>query len=339
MDCVSKILAACSRRAQSGFEGAEKRLEIDLRGYGSMRTLTREFWDNIMEVLHAQIVDAFHGQELDSYILTESSLFVYDLRIVLITCGTTVLLNCLPNLMRGVADMGLDVEWMAYSRKNFMFPAEQPSPHSSVSEEFSLLHTTFPDGHAFILGPLDSDNYFIFLMDKIERPGKLEVDQQLNLIMYDMPESVAKNFYSTEQSCNSALTQSLRQVTGLEGLFGEYKVQDLLFTPCGYSANAVQGPWYCTTHVTPEQHCSYASFETNMSVASYQSTIEAVLTIYQPQRFTSIILLDELSEGGKARAAGLPIGAEAFVGYRMTNRTVNEFEPGYYTLKCNYCKV
>eukprot|EP00757_Euglenozoa_sp_SAG-D1_P004937 gene4938-2371_t len=67
---------------QEGFEGPEKRLELDLRVQdgktGSMRNASRDFWNGVMDVLSAKIVDHIKNDHLDAYILTESSLFVSD---------------------------------------------------------------------------------------------------------------------------------------------------------------------------------------------------------------------------------------------------------------------
>ena len=43
---------------------------------------------------------------------------------------------------------------------------------------------------------------------------------------------------------------------------------------------------YWTIHVTPQSCCSYASFETNVHMASYGALIEAVLAMFAPARFT-----------------------------------------------------
>jgi len=74
-----------------GFEGAEKRLEIDLKPEEgkSIRKAPREVWDKVMDAIHAKIVDHCSNDQIDAYLLTESSLFVHDYRVTLITCGTT----------------------------------------------------------------------------------------------------------------------------------------------------------------------------------------------------------------------------------------------------------
>ena len=45
----------------------------------------------------------------DTYLISESSLFVYDDRVVILTCGTTLLLKTLPVIVQAGADIGLEV--------------------------------------------------------------------------------------------------------------------------------------------------------------------------------------------------------------------------------------
>lgn len=63
------------------------------------------------------------------------------------------------------------------------------------------------------------------------------------------------------------------------------------FTPCGYSCNAFIGEEnYFTIHVTPEQGFSYASFETNVSASSANTStvnvLENVVRIFRPGKFS-----------------------------------------------------
>jgi len=224
-----------------------------------------------------------------------------------------------------------------YSRKNFQYPWVQPSPHTSIGEEYETLHRCFPDGHPYVLGPLDADHYFLFMYDAIERP-RLEHDQQLNIAMYDMDASVATQFAAEEFTIDNAKTSIVRANTKLDGLLEGFTVQDMVFSPCGYSLNSIRNGDYYTIHVTPENHCSYASFETCARVPSFRPLIQQVLDVFKPRKFTVIILLDDASPCSQSQKKGEDIGECSIPGYQRINCTVNEFEPGYRTIKCLYVK-
>ena len=53
-------------------------------------------------------------------------------KMVLKTCGKTTLLRCLQPLLRFVADLGLELEWLGYSRKNYTFPDDQVFPQAEL---------------------------------------------------------------------------------------------------------------------------------------------------------------------------------------------------------------
>lgn len=79
--------------------------------------------------------------------------------------------------------------------------------------------------------------------------------------------------------------------------YRDSRINAYLFTPCGFSANgvipAMNGPCsshYFTVHMTPELHCSYASFEKNVpnrqSCHKSASIIKRVVSISKPGGFT-----------------------------------------------------
>ena len=164
---------------QDGFEGAEKVLEIDFvekelqergsaadvpahdhRAKGSdagMRAVSRLEWDSILDLAQCKILTHESNNFLDSYVLSESSLFVYSHKIVLKTCGTTTLLRCIPALLEAAAKAGLVVEWISFTRKDFLFPNRQAFPHTSFDEEVKYLLAHFPEGSAYVLGPITGE--------------------------------------------------------------------------------------------------------------------------------------------------------------------------------------
>jgi hypothetical protein len=84
----------------TGFEGPEKTIELDfVIGDGpaaGMRLVTRKQWDSILELASCSIMIEHKDKCIDSYVLSESSLFVMASKLVIKTCGTTTLLLVLP---------------------------------------------------------------------------------------------------------------------------------------------------------------------------------------------------------------------------------------------------
>ena len=68
-----------------------------------------------------------------AYVLSESSLFVYPDRLVLKTCGTTVLLAAVPMLLDLAASLDMRPSNFKYSRASFLFPEKQVTLHITSS--------------------------------------------------------------------------------------------------------------------------------------------------------------------------------------------------------------
>eukprot|EP00331_Platyophrya_macrostoma_P016033 CAMPEP_0176466314 /NCGR_PEP_ID=MMETSP0127-20121128/37822_1 /TAXON_ID=938130 /ORGANISM="Platyophrya macrostoma, Strain WH" /LENGTH=370 /DNA_ID=CAMNT_0017859465 /DNA_START=32 /DNA_END=1145 /DNA_ORIENTATION=+ len=292
------------------FEGPEKRLEIIMRETSSthedgLRALDDSVWENVVGSLHAQIVSRIRNDIIQSYVLTESSLFVMRNRIILITCGTTTLLNSVPLILDAISSVRGELEWASFMHKNYSFPWEQRGPHLSMAEEYKALKQHFPKGRPFIFGPVDSDHYFFYCYDDVVRPCVVRAKSHLDQIVTD-----------------------------------DWNIHDLQFAPCGYSINAIRDYEYQTMHITPEDHCSFASYETNSKMENLSDRMRVVLGVFRPQRFTIIVILDPQSAVGKAFQEARPIGVEpdSLPEYTLINRTTNEFGPGYVAVKLNYVK-
>ncbi|CAM9808140.1 unnamed protein product [Sphacelaria rigidula] len=241
------------------------------------------------------ILHQISNDYLDAYVLSESSLFVYPHKVVMKTCGTTTLLRCVATLLQAARkEQGLVLEWMGYSRKNFTFPGDQLFPHSSFNQELQYLraHTHLSqrlDGAGYVLGPVTGDHWFVYVADKCDRPDYTATDRTVNMMMFDMHPDTAKHFY--KEACPTGLEMTKK--TGIADLVPGAVVDDIAFDPCGYSMNAIQYDSYYTIHVTPEESCSYASFETNNPFKSYGSIINNVLNIFRPKRWVLTMVADK----------------------------------------------
>jgi len=316
-----------------GFEGPEKRLEIDFKPNENMprglRSLCREHVNELLDLARCTIVSSTSNEYFDSYVLSESSLFVYPYKLMIKTCGTTTLLNCIPRLLEMAASIDLSVELVMYSRKNFLFPQKQMYPHISWSDEVDYLNKMF-DGTAYVLGPITQSHWYLYLADYSEHRGIHEDGKQITLeiMMHDLDIEAASRFYRKEGIRDDD------KFPGIADLLPGSETDEFNFTPCGYSMNGLNNEAYYTIHVTPEPHCSYASFETNVALSSYVKLISNVCEIFKPGSFTVTLF----NESGKIdHEYCLQQGNNLNVpGYSIKHRTFCELEGCMDVTLCNY---
>lgn len=282
------------------FEGPEKNLEVlfklgtgDPRG---CRALSRASLDAVCAAARCTILSSVSNTHLDAYVLSESSLFVYTHTMILKTCGRTTLLRCLKPLLSLTSELGLELEWLGYSRKNYTFPDDQFYPHSSFHEEFDYLkkHPSLEaklGGSGHVLGPITGDHWLVYVSDKEDKTvvsPRLADDCTINVMMFGLDPSVTAQFYKSKNATAAEMTAN----SGIANLVPGATVDDKAFEPCGYSMNAVLFESYSTIHITPEEECSYASFETNTPLKSYTALINNVLGVFKPARVVITMMAD-----------------------------------------------
>ena len=313
------------------FEGPEKTLEVVFRKMGDahgpqtispgdaagggtrkigLRSLCRDELDLICARARVTILSSISNTYLDAYVLSESSLFVYPYMLVLKTCGTTTLLRCISVLINLGHKLGLEIDWVGYSRKNFNFPGDQSWPHQSFHQELEYLYSHRNlcdrlDGSGYTLGPVTSDHWFVYVADHTIRSQSLEMDTDrvLNIMMFDIDEDVANLFYynNYETIGGESKEDEIKRISkqqsthsGIDALVPGAVIDARAFEPCGYSMNAILFRSYSTIHITPEAGSSYVSFETNQKVASYNSLISNVIRTFCPKRFVMTLMADDL---------------------------------------------
>lgn len=262
----------------TGFEGPEKKFELLLApGSESLRERGHEYWSSIVRAAGAAVLSQISNQKVDAYLLSESSLFVYARRLVMITCGCTTLASALEKLLRETDTS--TIQSLIFERKNENFPHAQLSRFEDDLERLAeLIPCT-----AVEFGNPEEDCIKLFHLDK--RHNASPDDSTLELLMHDI----------------SADAQD-----GFKDLFDKAIVDDYVFEPQGYSLNAIRDEYYFTIHVTPEENGSYASFETNCkrSDAEALEIFDKVISRCSPKRF-DLMMFQYDNESSKRLTSGL----------------------------------
>lgn len=309
-----------------GFEGYEKRLEIsffepsifaDPEGKG-LRALTRAQIDEILEPAECTIVASLSNQHVDSYVLSESSLFIYSYKIIIKTCGTTKLLLSIPPILKLADALSLSVKAVRYTRGNFIFPAAQSFPHRSFSEEAAILDNYFgklgSGSKAYVLDSLvTSQKWHIYSASAESASCPVYT---LEMCMTGLDRKRASVFYKTETSTAARMTDA----SGIRKILPGSKISDFEFDPCGYSMNSIEGAAISTIHVTPEDGFSYASFEAagyDINVVDLSKLVKRVLNCFEPAEFSIAVHVDvesndEFLWGGPLDLAGYDCGNRSF---------------------------
>jgi S-adenosylmethionine decarboxylase len=273
------------------FEGSEKKLEVLVRDGISLLQWPEERWLQIVEASQTQILSKIENIDCRAYLLSESSLFVWDDRFTMITCGTTTLVDVM-----GVAQKYLahdDIDALIFERKNEYFPQFQKSDFFSDIEKLDV----YMNGRAYRFGHLDDHHVYLFHSDKKYRPRKN--DTTLEILMYGLQGKAQEIFNRAGQT-----SEEIRKETGVDRILPDFIIDDHSFSPIGYSLNAIKGPQYYTIHVTPQDVSPYVSFETNLTSRNQmQKTINSVLEVFRPRAF-DIVYFDTKNEPENVEASG-----------------------------------
>lgn len=268
----SPAMMEARMRAAGKESAAEREDGTRVRG---LRCVPRAQWEEMLDIVKCKVLSVVQGEELDSYLLSESSLFVYPHYIILKTCGTTLNLHGLGRINAIVAEhCGLASQWrLFYSRKSFFFPELQKGPHREWSHEVEFLESGASghgyDGNAYYVGPINRDHWVLYLTSPddsvlagleaaspaagaVERPRQLPpptpngfCDQTLEILMTHLRPEGREPFFvpaGTDKAGHELGVDISRQL-GIDALFSpdETSLDSFGFEPCGYSANAVIG--------------------------------------------------------------------------------------------------
>lgn len=293
----------------SFFEGPEKKLELVVTPeVGSLRAFGEDAWRRVVEAAGANVLSTLRNEHCDAYLLSESSLFVYDDWFVMITCGQTTLVDAFEEVLRLVPREA--IAFLVYERKNEHYPEHQPT---TFYEDSRRLQSMVP-GRAVRFG--DEHGHYIQMFHTTRRFQPETSDPTLEVLMHSIDRSVAERFIGR----NAADGVHMAAKLGIDSILPGFVTSEHVFKPAGYSLNALKGLEYYTIHVTPEDVGSYVSFETNYDVRGRLSElVGAIVELFQPRAFDVLTFLP--GEDAELSVNGYSLGdhvVDALGGYRVS---------------------
>ncbi|CCK72136.1 adenosylmethionine decarboxylase SPE2 KNAG_0J00530 [Huiozyma naganishii CBS 8797] len=209
------------------FEGPEKLLEIwffphvgKVPGEGkTLRDVPVETWVSILQLVKCEVLSIKSTPEMDAFLLSESSMFIYPHRMTLKTCGTTTTLFCLPRLFEILHELlGWDFRneeegkfepfKVFYSRRAFMFPSKQKSIHRNWGDEVDYLNAFFCSGKSYVVGRFDDRKHWnLYVTDTKEQDEQVAAveespaveDETFEILMTGLDPECTEQFVSHRQ--------------------------------------------------------------------------------------------------------------------------------------------
>jgi S-adenosylmethionine decarboxylase len=291
------------------FEGPEKKLEVVVTpDFPPLRSLGDAVWQGVVEAAGAKVISVLRSERCDAYLLSESSLFVFDDWFVLITCGQTTLVDAVPKLLQSIPKES--IAFLVYERKSEHFPEHQPS---TFYEDAARLQTMLP-GRALCFGDEHGRHIQMFHSVRPHTPEKN--DPTLEVLMYDIDENIAKQFAPARCANDASLAVS----SGIDAIIPGFTTSEHVFNPAGYSLNAVKGEEYYALHVTPEETGSYVSFETNYDFrGQLGGLVGSIVELFRPRAFDVVTFLPDAEP--ELFVAGYQLGDQvvhSVGGYRVS---------------------
>lgn len=251
------------------FENVEKKIEITFKqGAKSLKILPRSFWDTLAAKARVRILTSVNSPLCDSYMLSESSLFVFPQKLLLMTSGQNSLVPVVESILSNFKLDELD---------SFFYEVKGSSYENAFLKEVLSLSRHIP-GTLINLGESTSHQVSVFYMD---RPATLLKNSEatFEVLIHKLDSKFQDVFSLDKASARKIIAES----HGFKSFFESFDVQDFSFQPFGYSLNAIKGDKYFTLHVSPRERASFASLETNFTEFGAEKLLEAAFSLFKPE--------------------------------------------------------
>lgn len=244
------------------FEPAEKRLELRLPpGAPSLLGRERALWTAVVGAARAEIVRERHADFGSAYLLSESSLFVFADRLVMLTCGRSTLARAGLALIDALGAASLAS--LAFERRRELYTESQLS---TFDEDARALSLRLP-GEVSAVGPVTAPllRRFSFLA-----PG------------------VPVSPVSTLELFMSGVAEPLpAPALELDGFF----VDEHRFEPSGHSLNALADGAHRALHVTPTAFGTYVGLDaSDHDPRALDRLLDEAVSRFRPAAWQALLL-------------------------------------------------
>lgn len=294
--------------------GLEKRIELDILPINANNNSAFEIAANdlinVLESIDCHIVDTLVEEDITFFICDHCLVVVAPTKIIFTADSAILIHKTLTHWMNLLKTKEYRVEWSSFMRKNTTAPW---SAHDAIlAEEYTELKAAFPNGNAFLFGPLDADHYFYYIFDGVERLGA---------------SAVSENTRAMDLQINVAL-HDVEQVPVIEALgLRKTNKSGTVYQRCMAIA---PGKYQTVRMLQDEQKSNTCVVESNADSIPLATLVEQ----FCPSRFSVTYLVDPNCPKGETFDAS----ALTFESYRKDVQMTNEFTGGYHVSKATFTR-
>lgn len=249
------------------YEGTEKRLLICINDINLLE-LEDSFWQQLVSHSDADILSTINNQHLKAYLLSESSLFVWQDKLLLITCGNTQLVKAALFIQQQFTKQ--QISTLIFQRHQALKPHLQSS---SFQQDTLLLEKQFNGQTQHWRDDYQGD---LFVFGEV---ASHRVSTKVIYMMHGLRGELADSL-QIENLNKEILLKKLK----LTNFFKDLIIDHFSFDPKGYSLNAINKDDYLAIHLTPEQQSTYLSIETSYSANECAGFINYLQQLFHPKQ-------------------------------------------------------
>lgn len=168
-------------------------------------------------------------------------------------------------------------------------------------------------------------------------------DMTIEILMTNLlPDTVHRFYQRPDEKPGLVGGQRVEAEIGLDTLLPTFQLDSYLFPGCGYSANGISPEGhYLTVHVTPEIHCSFASFETNVPLGTQDGRglhdlVSRVVDIFCPGSLSVTVFRSDETDDRMVNTTDLVV--KPLADWKRKDRIVYELD-GYLLGFSHFSKV